>query len=77
MTKIIELKGLIIEAEDNNPNSSIDLPLLRRNQTIKIRLEDDFWQAIFLIDKKVTIKIKKDDLPNLKNIVTWLNKKEE
>lgn len=57
----IVLHGIITKSKDTHPLAIVvESPIIRANQEITIKLDEDFEQIIHLKDKRVTIVIDKD-----------------
>ena len=56
------VNGIIIDAVDYNPMGIVgDLPTVKRSQIVKIRLEENVWNVIYLKNKHVKIIIDEED----------------
>lgn len=61
------VNGTIIDAVDYNPKELVgDLPIVKRNQIIKVLLEDCIWEIIYMKNKRIKITIEIDDFDEIK-----------
>lgn len=52
------VSGIVIDAIDYNPMDIVgDLPTVKRSQIVKIRLEENVWNVIYLKNKPIKIII--------------------